>query len=118
MSIPATYEPSGEASRRASNTSASSASTLSRESNRRGPKHVSAPVWQAGPAGRTRIRIVSPSQSLVIDSTAMVLPEVSPLSHRRSREREWKWARPVRTVASSAGLVGACSPASPAFGQP
>ena len=59
-------------------------------------------MWQAGPAGCTRIRMVSPSQSEVIDSTAIVFPEVPPLSHKASREREWKWARPVRTVASSA----------------
>ena len=46
--------------------------------------------------------MVSPSQSEVIDSTAIVFPEVPPLSHKASREREWKWAKPVRTVASSA----------------
>ncbi len=40
-------------------------------------------MWQAGPAGCTRIRMVSPSQSEVIDSTAIVFPEVPPFSHRR-----------------------------------
>ena len=69
----------------------------------RSPKHVCEPVWQTGPAGRTRISRASPSQSGVIDCTASVLPEVEPFSHSESREREWKWARPVRRVASSAG---------------
>ena len=36
-------------------------------------------MWQAGPAGRTRSRIASPSQSSRISSTASVLPEVAPL---------------------------------------
>ena len=63
-----TYEPSGRCSAR---------SVITRHSQ--GAKHDSAPVWQTGPAGRTRRRIVSPSQSSRSSSTASVLPEVSPL---------------------------------------
>ena len=59
-------------------------------------------MWQAGPAGCTRMSSVSPSQSGVIDSTAIVLPDDSPFFQSRLRDREWKCARPVSRVASSA----------------
>ena len=63
-----TYEPSGR--------------SLARSATRRqshGAKQESEPVWQTGPAGRTRSRIASPSQSSRSSTTASVLPEVSPL---------------------------------------
>ena len=78
-------------------TSASSGSTGAPS-----PKHDTAPVWHVGPAGCARIRIASPSQSARISTTRSTLPDVSPLRHSRSREREWKCASPVRMVASIA----------------
>ena len=53
------------------------ASSLARSATTRhshGAKHDSAPVWQAGPAGSTRSRIASPSQSSRISTTAMRVP--------------------------------------------
>ena len=63
-----TYEPSGRCRAR---------SVIVRQSA--GAKHEREPVWQTGPAGRTRRSSASPSQSSRISSTASVFPEVSPL---------------------------------------
>ena len=68
----ATYEPSGRVAAR---------SATVRQSQ--GAKQESEPVWQAGPVGRTRTRIASPSQSSRSSSTASVLPDVSPLRQSR-----------------------------------
>ena len=59
-------------------------------------------MWHAGPPGRTRRRIASPSQSSRSSSTASVFPEVSPLRQRRPRERLKKCASPVSRVRRSA----------------
>jgi hypothetical protein len=73
----ATYEPSGLVVAR---------SATRRQSH--GAKQDTEPVWHAGPAGTDAQagsrRRRSPSRS---SSTASVLPEVSPLRQRRSRER-------------------------------
>ena len=67
-----------------------------------GAKHDSAPVWQAGPAGRTRRRIASPSQSSRISSTAIVFPDVAPLCQYSCRERLQNHASPLSRVRRSA----------------
>ena len=86
-----TYEPSGRCCAR---------SATIRHSQ--GAKHDSAPVWQTGPARRTRSRIASPSQSSRISSTARVLPEVAPLCQYSSRERLQNQASPLSRVRRSA----------------
>ena len=67
-----------------------------------GAKHDSAPVWHAGPAGSTRSRIASPSQSSRISTTASVLPEVAPLCQYSCRERLQNHASPLSRVRRSA----------------
>src|SRR4051812_411728 len=88
---PATYEPSGR--------------SCAREEivrHNQGAKHEREPVWHAGPAGRTRSRIASPSQSSRSSSTASVLPDVAPLCQSSSRERLQNHASPVSRVRRSA----------------
>src|SRR3954468_21417868 len=88
---PATYEPSGR--------------SCAREEivrHNQGAKHEREPVWHAGPAGRTRSRIASPSQSSRSSSTASVFPDVSPLCQSCSRERLQNQASPVSRVRLSA----------------
>ena len=70
--------------------------------HRAGAKHESEPVWQAGPFGRTRRRIASPSQSSRSSSTAMVLPDVAPLCQYSCRERLQNHASPDSRVRRSA----------------
>ena len=55
-----------------------------------------------GPAGRALMSTASASQSISIETTASVLPLVSPFFQSASREREWKWASPLWSVASTA----------------
>ena len=57
-------------------------------------------MWQVGPAGRARMRMASASQSSSMDTTARVWPLVSPFRHSVPREREWKCASPVASVAA------------------
>ena len=85
------YEPAGRSAAR---------SAIVRPSS--GAKHVVEPVWHAGPAGVTRRRSASPSQSSRISSTASVLPDVSPFRHRRSRDRLQNHASFVSRVRRSA----------------
>ena len=92
--------------RRARSPAASSASTAGRASNRRGPKQVCSPVWQAGPGRRARASAACRRRSRTRSTrTSIVLPEVAPFCHSSSRDREWKCARPVARVASSASCV-------------
>ena len=85
------YEPSGRPAAR---------SAIVRQSA--GAKHESEPVWQAGPAGRTRTSSASPSQSSRSSSTAIVLPEVAPLCQYSSRDRLQNHASPDSRVRRSA----------------
>ena len=85
------YEPAGRSSARSRDVRQSA-----------GAKHETEPVWQAGPPGRTRSRIASPSQSSRSSSTASVLPDVSPLRQSCSRERLQNHASPVSRVRRSA----------------
>ena len=57
---------------------------------------------RSGPAGSTPSRSASPSQSSARDRRRRTLPDVSPLRHSRSRDREWKCTSPVCSVAASA----------------
>src|SRR6185295_13279132 len=67
-------------------------------SQRERKKHVRWPVWQAGPRGSTRTSSVSPSQSISIETTRCVLPEVSPLCQSVLRERLQNHVSPVSMV--------------------
>ena len=87
----ATYEPCGRSFAR----SATRARATARSTR-------ASPVWQAGPAGRTRSRIASPSQSSRISSTASVFPDVSPLCQSSCRERLQNHASPLSRVRRSA----------------
>src|SRR5207237_8333317 len=44
-------------------------------------KQDSAPVWHAGPAGRTRSRIASWSQSSFASTPSITFPQAAPFSH-------------------------------------
>src|SRR5581483_8092187 len=87
----ATYEPCGRSRARADT-----------RRHSQGAKHDREPVWQAGPAGRTRSRIASPSQSSRSSSTARVEPDVSPLCQSSARLRLQNHASPVSRVSCSA----------------
>ena len=54
-----------------------------------------------------RRRSASSSQSVASATSRRTLPEVSPLRHRRSRDREWKWTSPVSIVAARGSRFGA-----------
>src|SRR4051794_20892485 len=68
-------------------------------------KHVRSPVWQAGPAGSTSASSASPSQSRRSALTACVWPEVAPLCHSSSRERDHRWSSPVSRVRAIASAL-------------
>ena len=87
----AVYEPSGRSSARCA---------IVRQSA--GAKHESEPVWHAGPAGRTRTRSASPSQSSRSSSTASVFPDVAPFRQSSCRDRLQNHASPVSRVSRSA----------------
>src|SRR5699024_2370235 len=71
---PSTVRPTHGRARQSNSTSAS--------------KQVSVPVWQAGPVWSTVNSTASPSQSSWTRCTCWVLPDSSPLTHIRPRERE------------------------------
>src|SRR5207247_1334900 len=60
-------------------------------------KQDSAPVWHAGPEGRTFSKTASRSQSSRTSTTSIALPDVAPFSHS-PRVREWNQARPDSCV--------------------
>ncbi len=101
------YEPAGRSAARASIVAQRSSSQakpwLVRSAGAPSrSKQLRVPRWQVGPVGSTVTRSASPSQSAARPTSRRTLPLVSPLRHRRSREREWKWTSPLAMVAASA----------------
>ncbi len=83
-------------------------------SARPGPKHVSAPVWQAGPARvaehRARCRRRSRRRAR---RTSSVLPDVAPFSHSSPRERLQNVARPLERASARAPRGSPTPPSAP-----